>query len=149
GSLAEWEEKPAAPFLPRLVRGFLKQNAASIIGELLVVLVAIIGIFGPYVAPYDPIQPDPALRLQPPNAEHIFGTDELGRDLFSRLLFGARNTLITVAFVLFLVAALGLPLGALAGYLGGWIDEVIMRIGDLVLAFPALVLAMALVVAMG
>ena len=109
----------------------------------------IIGIFGPYVAPYDPIRPDPALRLQPPNAEHIFGTDELGRDLFSRLLFGARNTLITVAFVLFLVAALGLPLGALAGYLGGWIDEVIMRIGDLVLAFPALVLAMALVVAMG
>lgn len=149
GSLADWEERPAAPFLPRLARGFFKQNAASIIGELLVVLVVIIGIFGPYVAPYDPIQPDPALRLQPPNAEHIFGTDELGRDLFSRLLFGARNTLITVAFVLFLVAALGLPLGALAGYLGGWIDEVIMRIGDLVLAFPALVLAMALVVAMG
>lgn len=149
GSLADWEERPAAPLLPRLVRGFFKQNAASIIGELLVVLVVIIGIFGPYVAPYDPIRPDPALRLQPPNAEHIFGTDELGRDLFSRLMFGARNTLITVAFVLFLVAALGLPLGALAGYLGGWIDEVIMRIGDLVLAFPALVLAMALVVAMG
>jgi len=149
GSLADWEERPAAPLLPRLVRGFFKQNAASTIGELLVVLVVIIGIFGPYVAPYAPIRPDPALRLQPPNAEHIFGAGELGRDLLSRLMFGARNTLITVAFVLFLVAALGLPLGALAGYLGGWIDEVIMRIGDLVLAFPALVLAMALVVAMG
>lgn len=145
----DWQEPESKPLLQRAAHSFFKQNIASIIGEVLVLLVVLVGIFGPLIAPFDPIQPNIAVRLEPPSAEYLMGTDELGRDLYSRLLFGARNTLITVAFVLALVFTLGVSVGAIAGYREGWLDEVIMRFSDLVLAFPALVLAMALVVAMG
>lgn len=145
----DWDEPESEPLLTRITRAFFRQSLTSIIGEVLVLLLIVVGIFGPLVAPYDPIRPEAALRLQPPSPEHIMGTDQLGRDLFSRLLFGARNTLVTVVFVLTIVLSLGVPFGAIAGYSEGWPDEVLMRLGDLVLAFPALVLAMALVVAMG
>lgn len=131
------------------VRRLLRQSPATILGELLVILVIATGIFGPVVAPFNPVKVEIGDRLEAPSSEHIMGTDELGRDVFSRVLHGARLTVIVIVFVLSIVLILGIPAGAIAGYAGGWFDEVLMRIGDLVLAFPPLVLAMALVVAMG
>ena len=142
-------EQRQPTFIEVIVKTYFKQSAFSILGELLVVLVIVIGILGPSIAPFDPLAVDMTQRLQAPNAEHYFGTDELGRDVFSRVLHGGRYTLITVVFVLSLVVGLGIPVGAIAGYREGWIDEVLMRVADLVLAFPPLVLAMAMVVAMG
>jgi peptide/nickel transport system permease protein len=134
---------------PLLIRRLLRQNAVSIAGEIVVIALLFVGVFGPMLAPHDPLSTDILSRLSPPGPAHPFGTDQLGRDVYSRVLFGARATLLTVAFVLAVVLALGIPLGAIAGFVEGWPDEVIMRIGDLILAFPPLVLAMALVVAMG
>jgi peptide/nickel transport system permease protein len=131
------------------VRKFFRQNAASIAGEIIVLALLLVGVFGPTLAPHDPLATDILVRLTPPSPGHPLGTDQLGRDVYSRVLFGARATLLTVVFVLAVVLALGIPLGAISGFVEGWADEVIMRIGDLILAFPPLVLAMALVVAMG
>jgi peptide/nickel transport system permease protein len=90
-----------------------------------------------------------AESLQPPSSEHWFGTDKLGRDVLSRVIVGARPALIIPIMVVFFAVLLGAPLGALAGYKGGWLDEVIMRITDLFLAFPSLLLAMAIASALG
>lgn len=141
--------QPAPGVSRKPLRRLLRQSPATIFGELLIILVLVTGIFGPMVAPYNPIKVEMGDRLVPPSPEHIMGTDELGRDVFSRVLHGARLTVIVIIFVLSIVLVLGIPAGAVAGYVGGWIDEIMMRIGDLVLAFPPLVLAMALVVAMG
>jgi peptide/nickel transport system permease protein len=134
---------------PGLLRKLLRQNATSITGEVLALLLLLIAAFGPMLAPHDPLATDVLSRLTPPAPGHPFGTDQLGRDVYSRVLFGARATLLTVVFVLAVVLTLGIPLGAIAGFVERWPDEVIMRVGDLILAFPPLVLAMALVVAMG
>ncbi|HBY94160.1 MAG: ABC transporter permease [Ardenticatenaceae bacterium] len=127
---------------------FLQQNLASIGGEIVLVALIIVGIIGPFVAPYDPLKVQMTQRLHPPSAEHWMGTDELGRDIWSRMLHGSRATLSTVVFVLAIVMVFGIPIGAIGGYVGGWTDEVFMRVSDLILAFPPLVLAMALVVAL-
>lgn len=130
-------------------RYFFRQRVVTIIGELLVLVMVFIGIFGPMIAPYDPSNVVMTQRLQPPSGDHILGTDELGRDLLSRLLHGGRATMSSMVFVLVFVMALGIPAGAIAGFFEGWIDEVLMRVSDLVLAFPPLVLAMALVISLG
>lgn len=135
---------------PRAITAkFFRQAPATILGEVLIVVVLLMGILGPLVAPYDPVKVQIRERLVAPSSEHLMGTDELGRDVWSRVLYGARATVVVVVIILAFVLILGIPVGAVAGYFEGWIDEVLMRFGDLVLAFPPLVLAMALVVAMG
>ena len=141
--------RPARSRAVAILRTLLRQNIVSLAAEIIVVVLLFVGVFGPVLAPHDPLATDVLARLTPPALGHPFGTDQLGRDVYSRVLFGTRATLLTVVFVLALVLALGIPLGAIAGFVEGWADEVIMRIGDLILAFPPLVLAMALVVAMG
>src|SRR5712691_4800961 len=102
-------------------------------------------VFAQYVAPY-PAQglngiPDPSVALRPPSLAHIFGTTELGLDLFSRVLFGARIALIVGAIVTVVSVAIGYPLGVLAGYLGGYFEEVVTRVTDVFLAFPTILMA--------
>lgn len=130
-------------------RWLLRQAPASIVGEGIALILVVVAVFGPALSPHDPIRVDMALRLTPPSHTYPFGTDELGRDVLSRVLHGGRATLGSVVLVLALVFLIGIPVGAIAGYVEGWVDEVMMRISDLILAFPPLVLAMALVVAMG
>ncbi len=112
----------------------------------------LIAIFAPLIAPY-PEQgagkSSPDTLFLPPSREHPFGTDELGRDVLSRVIYGARPALIVPLMVVAAAVAIGAPLGAIAGYKGGWVDEVIMRITDLFLAFPSLLLAMAITAALG
>lgn len=99
--------------------------------------------------PHDPIQISLPDRLQPPSASHPFGTDQLGMDIFSRVLYGARVTLLVVAVVLLIAVSLGCLVGAVAGFAGGLVDEVLMRLTDVMLAFPFLVLAIAINAALG
>jgi peptide/nickel transport system permease protein len=119
------------------------------LGALIVVgLLILIAIAAPVLAPDDPYAQNLAGRLQPPSARHWLGTDELGRDLLSRLIYGGRLTLGMVVAVVALVAPFGLMIGSVAGYLGGTVDRVLMRITDIFLAFPRLILALAFVAAL-
>jgi len=106
-------------------------------------------VLGDFLAPYKPLAVDITNRLQPPSVQHFFGTDEFGRDVFSRLLSGAKYSIQTGVVVLAIAIPLGSILGAIAGYFGGKYDEVIMRITDVFLAFPSLILAMAVSAALG
>ena len=125
-------------------------NPAALTGLVIVVALIIVAIFAPMIAGYvSPIEQNLAIRLAPPTSVHWFGTDELGRDIYARTVHGSRVTLTIVTLVSVVVAPIGLTVGTLAGYLGGWADAVLMRITDIFLAFPRLVLALAFAAALG
>lgn len=118
----------------------------------IVVLIAfvLIGVFAPLVAPYDPNLQNLAMRLQPPLSEgHLLGTDGLGRDVLSRLIYGSRISLIVGFSAVLLAAVIGIVIGLVSGYVGGWVDSLLMRIVDAWLAFPFLLLAIAIVAVLG
>jgi peptide/nickel transport system permease protein len=126
-----------------------RANTALIAGVLIVGVWVFVAAFVPWLAPHSPTDLDVMNRLAPPQPHHLFGTDEAGRDNFSRVLYGARIT-IPVAFTVILLASLfGTAVGAVAGYLGGRVDEILMRVVDVVLAFPPIVLAMAITASLG
>jgi len=131
------------------VRGRARRNTALVAGTIVVGMWALIAAFAPWIAPYSPLDLDVMNRLESPRPGHWFGTDEAGRDNFSRVLYGARIT-IPLSFTVIVVASLfGAAVGAVAGYLGGRVDEVLMRVVDVVLAFPPIVLAMAITASLG
>ncbi|GMA14226.1 ABC transporter permease (plasmid) [Deinococcus metallilatus] len=136
------------PRLGKPVRRFL-QNRLAVIGAVLLLVFGLLALFAPWVSPYDPAQVFFTDLRSPPSAQHLFGTDELGRDILSRVLYGARVSL--SAALVSVVGALvaGTVLGLMAGYLRGWVDEVIMRVVDAMLALPFLVLAIALAAMLG
>ena len=121
----------------------------GVIGLGIILLLIVTAILAPFLTSYDPIAQDMVGRLQPPSAEHWFGTDEYGRDVLARVIYGTRTTLHIIVLVTVIVAPIGLILGACAGYLGGWVDEVLMRITDIFLSFPGLVLALGFAAALG
>ena len=118
-------------------------------GLAIVLVVVVAALFGPIIAPFDPSTQQLALRLEGPTGLHWFGLDELGRDIFTRVLYGARISLLVGIVVVGVSATAGIALGAVAGYFGGRVDEVISRIIDVLLAFPGLLLAIALVAVLG
>ncbi len=118
------------------------------VGLITAVVMILLSLAAPLIAPYSPSAQDLAGRLAPPSAEHWLGTDELGRDLLSRVLYGGQITLGMVVAVVLLVAPVGLAVGSIAGYLGGLADRILMRVTDVFLAFPRLVLALAFVAAL-
>ena len=132
----------------RLVRSF-KRHRAGMTGLVIVLLLVAAALLAPLLAPFSPSAQDLALRLKPPDAVHWLGTDELSRDIFSRLLYGARVTLGIVALVTAISAPLGLAIGCTAGYAGGILDAALMRLTDVFLSLPRLILALALVAALG
>ncbi len=136
----------------RHVLNVILRDPLSLISTIVIILFIFIGIFCFQVAPY-PLEgagkTNVPHSLLAPSAEHPFGTDKLGRDVLSRVIVGARPALIVPILVVMVAVLIGAPLGAIAGYKGGWIDEVIMRITDLFLAFPSLLLAMAIAAALG
>ncbi len=135
----------------RLYLGCLEfvKNRLAVLGLLIIVGLILMAIFAPLIAPYDPIATDLAKRLQPPSPEHYFGTDQVGRDIFSRIIWGSRLTLYVIGLVAIIAAPVGIIIGTTAGYFGGFIDTVLMRITDIFLAFPKLILALAFVAALG
>ena len=130
------------------VKKFLKRKTA-VLGLIIIVLLIIIAIIGPYIAPYQYDAYDYANALQGPSAEHLFGTDHYGRDIFSRMLVGARLTLGVSLSAVIVGAALGTVLGLLAGYYGGVIETLVMRGSDVLFSFPDILLAIAIVAILG
>jgi peptide/nickel transport system permease protein len=137
--------------LGRAYAGWLSfgRNRLAMLGLALVLLLVVVAVLAPWIAPYPPTIGELSERLQPPSAQHWFGTDDQGRDILSRLMHGSRITLYVVALVAVLAAPIGLLVGTAAGYAGGWVDAVLMRITDIFLAFPRLILALAFVAALG
>ncbi|HCW98365.1 MAG TPA: peptide ABC transporter permease, partial [Pantoea sp.] len=115
------------------------------IGLTLVAILVLTALLAPLLAPFDPNMQTISARLLPPSAQHWFGTDGFGRDLLSRVIYGARPTLLLVSLILVLTIPVGLLVGITAGYLGGWTERVLMRITDIFLSLPNLVIALALV----
>lgn len=132
----------------RVVRRFAA-STGSRVGSALLVLLVFLAIFGPLITPHDPTAIDPLQALKPPSAAHLFGTDNLGRDLLSRVIAGARVSL-SLAVITGLAAMLiGVVVGAFSGYVGGWVDAALMRIIDVLLAFPSLILSLAIAGTLG
>ncbi len=115
----------------------------------LFVLIVIAAVFGPYIVPYDPLASNTAMALKPPSAAHWFGTDQLGRDVFSRVIVATRLDFIIAVFSVVLVFLMGGLAGVAAGFFGGWTDRIVSRIADTIMAFPLFVLAMGIVAALG
>lgn len=132
----------------RLLSRLLRDPLVAI-GLVVVVTFALAAVAAPQLAPFDPTAVDPTDRLQSPDGTHLLGTDALGRDLLSRLLYGGRWSLGTAALATSAVMLLGVVAGTAAGFYGGWLDQAIMRVVDVLLAFPNLILALAIVGALG
>jgi peptide/nickel transport system permease protein len=143
----------ASPTVDRVSRRRRIANALSqpsiAVGVVVLLLFLCAAAFAALLSPTDPLAQNVANGLKPPSAEHLLGTDKLGREILSRLLYGARISLFVGLSVVALAGALGTLLGVIAGYLGGWADEALMRVTDIFFAFPALILAMAIAGALG
>jgi peptide/nickel transport system permease protein len=137
--------------LGAIYRGWLTFRANRLATLGLVILILLIGmaLLAPWIAPQDPYAQNLADRLQPPSGAHWLGTDALGRDILSRLIYGSRITLFIVGTVALVAPIIGLFIGTVAGFAGGWVDQVLMRVTDIFLAFPKLILALAFVAALG
>jgi len=127
----------------------LRKNPLSLTGLVIILGLVITAILAPYVAPYDPLRTKPLERLEPPSKLHLLGTDQLGRDILSRLLYGARISLRIAIIVAALAGSVGTLIGILCGYFGGRVDNLLMRVTDIFMAFPQLILAMAISSALG
>ena len=132
------------------IRNFIIKNKSFCFFAFLALLIILTAVFAPVitggVSPSEAVLRD---ALKPPGKEHIFGTDKLGRDIFTRVIYGARTSLVAAFSVVILIFVLGTVLGVLAGYFGGWADAVIMRIADLMVSFPGMVFAMAIAGVLG
>ncbi len=148
------QDVPESIMQARVQRFFLawlvfRRNPIAMSGLLIILSLVLMAIFAPWITATNGLEPQLADRLQPASAEHWFGTDGLGRDLFDRIIWGSRITLYIVGLVGVIVVPVGLLVGTTAGYMGGVVDNVLMRITDIFLAFPRLILALALVAALG
>ena len=137
--------------LGAIYQGWLtfRANRLAVLGLLILLALLIIAAFAPWLSPQDPYAQNLADRLKPPSSAHWLGTDALGRDILSRLIHGSRITLFIVGTVALIAPVIGLFIGTVAGFAGGWVDQVLMRITDIFLAFPKLILALAFVAALG
>ena len=156
-TLGQWLISEAPTSRRQAVLGNIYRSARSIVrnptaaaGLVIVAALILMAVFAPWLSMGEsPLTQDLAGRLAPPSPAHWFGTDELGRDILVRTLYGARVTLAIVALVSVIVVPIGLAVGTVAGYLGGWVDRILMRITDVFMAFPRLVLALAFAAALG
>lgn len=126
-----------------------KKNKRAMVGLWMVSIFIIVAIFAPWIAPYDPIEQNMDLMLEPPSLKHPFGNDEFGRDMLSRIIYGAQISLMIGTVGVLIAVLLGVTLGTISGYFGGLIDSVIMRVMDIFMAFPSFLLALAIVSVLG
>ncbi|HXH07258.1 MAG TPA: ABC transporter permease [Vicinamibacterales bacterium] len=133
----------------RALRLTVRRSVALRAGFAIVVAVLLVALAAPVIAPHDPVANNLAQRLRAPSPQHVFGTDDFGRDVFSRVVWGTRISLLVAAIVVTIAALGGALVGLVAGYLGGRLDDVVMRVVDILLAFPAILLALAVMAALG
>ncbi|MBB3525147.1 ABC transporter permease [Rhizobium redzepovicii] len=157
-SRREWllSDRPQSRLQARLGRAYVTwrqftANRLAVVGLLIIVALLFVAAFANLIATHDPVVGDlrNARLLPPGTAEYLLGTDDQGRDIFSRLIYGSRLTLLVIVLVAVISAPIGLIVGTVSGYAGGWVDATLMRITDIFLAFPKLVLALAFVAALG
>ena len=156
-SLHDWlmSDRPQSRRQAALGRAYgawrtFSHNRLAMLGLAIVIALMLVAVFANLLAPYSPYIGDlTTTRLLPPSTAHWFGTDDQGRDILSRVIHGSRITLYVVVLVAILAAPIGLVVGTVAGYAGGWLDAILMRITDIFLAFPRLILALAFVAALG
>lgn len=127
----------------------LRRSPLALTGTLIIGLLIVLAVIGPSVAPYPPNKVRVKERTEPPSLSHPFGTDDRGRDIFTRVLYGARVSLRVGIIAVGISATIGTLLGALSGYFGGWLDELVMRFGDIMFAFPGILLAIAIMAVLG
>jgi peptide/nickel transport system permease protein len=156
-ALRSWlsDPNPASRRQARLGQAWLawqriRRNRLAMAGLVIVGILLVVAALAPWIAPHDPLTQDLSRRLLPPGTPgNLLGTDDFGRDILSRIIHGARITLYIIALVAVTAPVLGLLIGTVAGYFGGWIDATLMRLTDIFLAFPRLILALALVAVLG
>lgn len=135
--------------LAKRIAHFIRKNPLVVIGVLLVLVWLVLGLLAPIIAPFAPLAQDTSNRIKPPSELNAMGTDELGRDVFTRVLYGAPMTIVSGLVVIAIGTFIGTLVGAVSGYMGGAVDETIMRITELFMAFPTIILAMAISSALG
>lgn len=155
-TLRHWllTDTPGSAFQAAAGRAYLgmlefMKNRLAMLGLAIIFALILVAVFAPRIAPFDPVATDLVNRLKPLSSKHFFGTDEVGRDIFSRIVWGSRLTLYVIGLVAVIAAPVGIFIGTVSGYFGGFIDTVLMRITDIFLAFPKLILALAFVAALG
>ncbi|AXM88527.1 ABC transporter permease [Anoxybacillus ayderensis] len=147
GNVVQQEEKATSLWKEGWIR--FRKNKMALIGSGIVLFFILLAIFAPFIAPYDMNDQQLSMRLQAPSKDHIFGTDDFGRDIFSRVVYGARISLWVGFFSVLGSVVIGSLLGIVAGYYGRWVDAVISRIFDIMLAFPSILLAIGIVAVLG
>ncbi len=154
-SFAKTHESQIKEF--KYILHLIRKSPLTLAGLILLIFIFLVAVFAPWIAPYHPTYVggqqywpyDASKMLDPPSWQHLFGTDDMGHDIFSMVVYGTREALY-IGFIVVIVAMLiGVLLGAYSGYIGGWFDEVMMRICDMFFAFPGLILAMAITAALG
>ncbi len=135
---------PSSNFLQRFCR-----NRTAVVSAVLLLAIVIVAIAAPWLAPHDPAKSSLRAIMRPPTWLHPFGTDDLGRDVLSRLMFASRLSLVASVQAVAIALVIGLPLGLISGYLRGWVDTIIMRLNDALMSFPALILAVVIVGLLG
>jgi peptide/nickel transport system permease protein len=155
-SFRNWllSDVPDSRFQARMGRFYLgwltfAKNPLAMLGLLILILLVVMAVFAPWISPHNPLSGELEDRLLPPSTNFLLGTDENGRDIFSRIVFGARTTLYIIGLVAVTAAPIGLLIGTTAGYLGGWVETALMRLTDAFLAYPKLILALAFAAALG
>lgn len=133
----------------RSLKKLFKSNYLFTFGVIICIFWIVMAIFAPVIAPYDPIAQDMAIKLKPPSAEHFFGTDKFGRDIFSRVIYGGRYSLLAGCLTVIIAGVIGTFYGAIAGYVGGRVDTIMMRVSEMILSFPSLILAMIINAVLG
>ena len=131
------------------LKKMFKSNYLFTFGVIICLFWIIMAIIAPMVAPYDPVVQDLTLRLKAPSAAHIFGTDNFGRDIFSRVIYGGRYSLLAGCLTVVIAGCIGTIYGAIAGYVGGAVDNIMMRLSEMIMSFPSLILAMIINAVMG
>lgn len=145
-------QPPASPAGPRVWRGLVKRlvrHRSALVGLIGTAILVVLALLAPLIAPYDPLEQSLRAALTPPGPQYLMGTDEFGRDILSRILYGARISLQVGVLVVLIAGTAGVILGLLAGYFGGWVDSAISSATDVLLAFPGLLLAIAIVTVLG
>jgi len=135
--------------LRNIVKDFLNHNPLAVVGLTISIFTIFLALFGSSIAPYDPIKPVLVEKLHEPSIAHLFGTDDMGRDILSRILAGTKISLGSAAIIISISMVIGIVVGVIAGYVEGWVDDILMRITDIFLAFPALILAMSISATLG
>ncbi|MGO4725682.1 MULTISPECIES: ABC transporter permease [unclassified Inquilinus] len=148
-TIADSDDLPAGPSRAKRLGRILRRHKNLTIGGAMVLLLVLAGILAPLLATHDPVQQSLATALRPPSAEHLFGTDQYGRDLFSRIIYGARLSLLEIVLGVGIALVVGIPLGLLAGYSGGKVDQIIIWFMDILFAFPGIVLSILIVSILG